>query len=150
MLLRRAIFTGLALAALAVPITAVASGPTIVTITTAKWHPGTGAFKGTQVATIVGDPSKAGGYYSYLVKMPDGMRVPPHFHGMTENVNVISGTLLVGLGDTMNVSTMSPLTAGAIVSVPAGLHHYAMSKGETVIEISGIGPDTITPVTNAR
>jgi hypothetical protein len=46
----------------------------------------------------------------------------------------------------MNVSKMMPLAAGAIVSVPAGLHHYAMSKGLTVIEISGIGPDTLTPV----
>lgn len=146
MLLRRAIFTGLALAVLAGPITAAASGPTIVTITTAKWHPGTGAFKGTQIAPIVGDPSKPGAYYSYLVKMPDGTRVPPHFHGMTENVNVISGTLMVGIGDTMNVSKMMPLAAGGIVSVPAGLHHYAMSRGLTIIEISGIGPDTLTPV----
>ncbi|MBV8281820.1 MAG: cupin domain-containing protein, partial [Candidatus Eremiobacteraeota bacterium] len=87
-----------------------------------------------------------GAYYSYLIKMPDGTRVPPHFHGMTENVNVISGTLLVGIGDTMNVSKMTPLTAGAIVSIPAGLHHYAMSKGATVIEVSGLGPDTLTPV----
>ncbi len=146
MLLRRAIFTALALGTLAVPLTAAASGPTIVTATTAKWHPGTGAFKGTQMATIVGDPSKPGAYYSYLIKMPDGTRVPPHFHGMTENVNVISGTLLVGIGDTMDVSKMTPLAAGAIVSVPAGLHHYAMSKGVTIIEVSGIGPDTLTPV----
>ena len=131
---------------LAVPLTAAAAGPTIVTVATASWHPGTGAFKGTQIATIVGDPSKSGGYYSYLIKMPDGTRVPPHFHGMTENVNVISGTLLVGIGDTMDVSKMTTLTTGAIVSVPAGLHHYAMSKGVTIIEISGIGPDTLTPV----
>ncbi len=146
MLLRRATFTALALATLAVPLTAAASGPTIVTVATAQWHPGTGAFKGTQIATIVGDPSKPGAYYSYLIKMPDGTRVPPHFHGMTENVNVITGALLVGIGDTMDVSKMTPLTAGAIVSVPAGLHHYAMSKGVTIIEISGIGPDTLTPV----
>lgn len=146
LLLRRLIFTGIALGMLGVPITAAASGPTIVTVATAKWQPGTGAFKGTQVATIVGDPTKPGAYYSYLIKMPDGTRVPPHFHGMTENVNVISGTLLVGIGDTMNVAKMTPLTAGAVASVPAGLHHYAMAKGVTIIEVSGIGPDTLTPV----
>lgn len=65
---------------------------------------------------------------------------------MTENVNVISGTLLVGLGDTMNVSTMKALPAGGIASIPGGLHHYAKAKGPTIIEISGIGPDTITLV----
>jgi quercetin dioxygenase-like cupin family protein len=146
MLLRRIILTAVALAVIATPVAVAASSPVIVTVTTAKWHPGTGPFKGTQIATIVGDPSKAGGYYSYLIKMPDGTRVPPHFHAMTENVNVISGMILVGVGDTMNVANMTPLAAGAVVSIPAGLHHYAMSKGVTVIEVSGIGPDTLTPV----
>jgi quercetin dioxygenase-like cupin family protein len=146
MLFRRVILSGLALAMVAAPVAAAAPSPVIVTVTTAKWQPGTGAFKGTQIATIVGDPRKSGAYYSYLIKMPDGMRVPPHFHGMTENVNVISGTLMVGLGDTMDVAKMTALPAGAVASMPAGVHHYAMSKGVTVIEISGIGPDTLTPV----
>ena len=127
-------------------IAAAASTPTIVTVQTAKWQPGTGAFKGLQIATIVGDPKATGGYYSYLIKMPGGVRVPPHFHTNTENVNVISGTLLVGIGDTMNTAKMMPLSPGAIVSIPGGLHHYAMSRGATIIEVSGIGPDTLTPV----
>jgi quercetin dioxygenase-like cupin family protein len=146
MLLRRVILTGVAVAMVAAPVAAAAPSPVIVTVTTAKWQPGTGAFKGTQIATIIGDPSKSGAYYSYLIKMPDGLRVPPHFHGMRENVNVISGTLMVGLGDTMDVTKMTALPAGAVASMPAGVHHYAMSKGVTVIEISGIGPDTLTPV----
>ena len=131
---------------LSTAVAASAANPTIVTVQTAKWHPGTGAFKGLQIATIVGDPSVSGGYYSYLIKMPDGVRVPPHFHGKTENVNVISGTFLVGVGDTMDAAKMVTLGPGAIVSVPAGLLHYAMSKGHTIVEISGIGPDTLTPV----
>lgn len=143
--LLRPILTAVACAALGT-VAVAAPAPVIVTVETAQWQPGTGAFAGTQVATIVGVPSKAGEYYAYLIKMPDGTRVPPHFHGMTENVNVISGTLLVGLGDTMNVATMSALQAGTIASMPAGVHHYAMAKGETVIEVSGIGPDTLTPV----
>ena len=65
---------------------------------------------------------------------------------MTENVVVLSGTLMVGLGDMMDASKMPPLGPGSVASVPAGLHHYAMSKGDTIIEVSGIGPDTLTPV----
>jgi quercetin dioxygenase-like cupin family protein len=141
----RTVLAALACAALSTT-PAAASGPTIVTIQTAKWQAGTGAFKGLQVATIVGNPKAGGGYYSYLLKLPDGAKVPPHFHAMTENVNVLSGTLLVGVGDAMNVAKMVPLTAGSVVSIPAGLHHYAMSKGVTVIEVSGIGPDTLTLV----
>ncbi len=120
--------------------------PTIVTLQTAKWQQGTGAFAGVQIASIVGDPSASGGYYAYLIKMPDGTRVAPHFHGMTENVVVLSGTLMVGLGDIMDPSKMLPLGPGSVASVPAGLHHYAVSKGDTIIEVSGIGPDTLTPV----
>ncbi len=145
MSLSRVFLTACAVAALCG--TAVAApAPVIVTVQTAKWQPGTGAFKGTQMATIVGDPSKPGAYYAYLLKMPNGMSVAPHYHGMAENVNVISGTLMVGLGDTMNVAKMMALPAGGIASVPAGVHHYAMAKGATVIEVSGIGPDTLTYV----
>jgi quercetin dioxygenase-like cupin family protein len=120
------------------------AAPTIVTAATANWQPAPPAFKGAQVAKIVGDPAKAGGYYAYLLKVPDGAVVAPHFHGMTENVTVISGILMVGLGDTVDPATMKPLPAGGIASIPAGLHHYAVAKGVTIVEISGIGPDTIT------
>ena len=136
-----------ALIGAALPVAASAApAPTIVTPQTAKWQAGTGAFSGVQIAPIVGDPSASGGYYAYLIKVPDGYQVPPHFHGMTENVSVLSGTLMIGLGDTLNTATMVPLEAGSVVSVPAGLHHYAMAKGPTIVEISGIGPDTLTPV----
>ena len=149
MSLSRTILTGLAFLALCATATA-APAPVIVTVQTANWQPGTGAFKGTQVATVVGDPARAGAYYAYLVKMPGGLSIPPHSHGMAENVNVISGTLMVGLGDTMNVSKMMALPAGGIASIPAGVHHYAMAKGPTIIEVSGIGPDTLTPVHPAK
>ncbi len=146
MLNSRPILIAAALAAL-YPVAAVsATAPVIVTVETAKWQPGTGDFKGTEIASVVGDRETPGAYYSYLLKLPDGFQVPPHYHAQTENVNVISGTLMVGLGDTVDVAKMLALPAGAIASVPAGVHHYATSKGPTVIEISGIGPDTLTPV----
>jgi quercetin dioxygenase-like cupin family protein len=139
-LLAGVLFGATGAAALAAPT------PTIVSPQTAKWQQGTGAFTAVQIAPIVGDPSASGGYYAYLIKMPDGVRVPPHFHGMTENVVVLSGTLMVGLGDTIEPTKMLPLGPGSVVSVTAGLHHYAMAQGETIIEVSGMGPDTLTPV----
>ncbi|MGC1381725.1 MAG: cupin domain-containing protein [Candidatus Baltobacteraceae bacterium] len=142
----RPILIAAALAALYPVAAASASAPIIVTVETAKWQSGTGAFKGTEFAAVVGNHEKPGEYYSYLLKMPDGFHVPPHYHGKTENVNVISGTLMVGIGDTFDTAKMTALPAGAIVSVPADVHHYAMSKGPTVIEISGIGPDSLTLV----
>lgn len=145
MFLARVLLTAMLFAAVGATASA-APAPTVVTIQTAKWQQGTGAFAAVQIAPIVGDPKAAGTYYAYLIKLPDGVSVAPHFHGMTENVSVLSGTLMVGLGDSINRSTMLPLAPGSVVSIPAGLHHYAVAKGETIIEVSGIGPDTLTPV----
>jgi quercetin dioxygenase-like cupin family protein len=142
MLLTRSIFTALALT-VALTAAGAASTPVIVTPGTAKWQP-VPNFKGWEMAVVVGNPAKAGAYYAYLLKAPAGGVAPPHYHGMTENVTILSGELMVGLGDKMDTSKMKPLGPGAVVSIPAGVHHYAMAKGETVLEISGIGPDTTT------
>ena len=142
MLRSRILLTALAFAALTA-IGSAATAPTIVTPETAKWGPAPG-FAGWEMAPVVGDPSSAGTFYAYLLKVPDGGKAMPHEHGSAETVVVISGTLMVGLGDTMDTTKMMPLGAGSVVSVPAGVHHYAMAKGPTVIEISGIGPDSTT------
>ncbi len=144
MLLSRLSLAALAFAALSA-IASASPAPVIVSPETVTWKAVPG-FKGFEMGPIVGDPSKAGAYYAYFLKASDGAKAPPHYHRLTENVVVISGTFLVGIGDTMNVATMKALGPGSVVSVPAGVHHYAMAKGPTVIEISGIGPDTLTPV----
>jgi mannose-6-phosphate isomerase-like protein (cupin superfamily) len=54
---------------------------------------------------------------------------------------------MIGLGDTVVKSRMIALPAGSFISVPAGVHHYGMAKGLTVvIQISSMGPRTMTPV----
>jgi quercetin dioxygenase-like cupin family protein len=96
------------------------------------------------MAPIIGNPSTAGAYYAYLLKVPAGTRVPAHFHAMRETVTVISGVMMFGIGDAMNAAKMLTLGPGNVVSVPAGLHHYAMAKTDSIIEVSGNGPDTTT------
>jgi quercetin dioxygenase-like cupin family protein len=140
----RVFLTALAFAALTA-IAAAATMPTIVTPETAKWQP-VPQFKGWQMAIITGDPNKAGAYYAYLLKAPAGGKAMPHSHGMTENVVVISGTGMFGLGDTIDASKEKAFGPGTVVSIPAGVHHYAIAKTPMVLEISGIGPDTTTYV----
>jgi quercetin dioxygenase-like cupin family protein len=122
-----------------------ASGPTIITPSTIKWTAGTGMDKGTYDAVLLGDPSKSG-MYVVRVKAPAGTVFGPHYHNETENVTIISGTLWVGLGDKMNRAQMKPLAAGTFVTVPAKLHHYAMTKTDTVFQIEGMGPETMVPL----
>ena len=111
-----------------------------------KWIPVPNVFPaGAQIAVISGDPSKPGPYVVRL-ELPDGAKFGPHFHGDVENVTVLQGTLLVGVGDTADPSKMISLPAGSFVSVPMGLHHYAQAKGDTIIQIHGMGPSSMTMV----
>lgn len=121
------------------------SGPTIVTPATVAWTAGSGPFTGAQIAVVEGDPSKAGPY-TVRVKIPDGGHFDAHSHADVEHVTVISGTLLVGLGDAMDVAKMKALDAGSYVIIPSGLHHFAMAKGETILQIHGTGPSSFDMV----
>ena len=144
MLLSRIVFSALAIGLLT--SAAVASSqpaPTVVTPDNAKWQP-VPQFKGFQMAAIVGNPAKAGAYYAYFLKVPAGGEAAPHFHGMTENVTVISGTGMFGLGNTVNPAKAMTFSPGTVASIPAGVHHYAVAKTDMVLEVSGIGPDTTT------
>ena len=128
-----------------VGLAAASTAPTIVISGAEHWNPGTGMMKGAQVAVLAGNPA-TGGLYIVRVKVPAGAVFGPHYHNETENVTVVSGTLWVGLGDKMNKAAMKPLTAGSFVQVPAKLHHYAMTKTATVLDITGIGPETMMAV----
>lgn len=144
-MLRTRVFLTALLCAALTAVAGAATTPTIVTPDNAKWQ-AVPQFKGWEMAAIVGDPSKAGAYYAYFLKAPPGGKAMPHSHGMAENVVVISGSGMFGIGDTMAGAKMMTVGPGTVISVPAGLHHYAMTKNGMVLEISGIGPDTTTYV----
>jgi quercetin dioxygenase-like cupin family protein len=114
-----------------------------------KWGPAPpGLPAGAQAAVLDGDPSKPGGFV-LRAKFPDGYRVPPHWHPTAEHVTVISGTFMVGMGDTFNESGMTTLTAGGFAKMPARMRHFVTAKGATEIQIHGTGPFAITYV-NAK
>lgn len=125
--------------------TGTAAAPTIVTMDTTKWMPGTGMMKGLQVAVLSGDPMKSGPYVVRL-RIPANTTLPPHYHGEVENVTIISGSLWVGIGDKFDESALKEFGPGTFISVPANLHHYAMTKTETIIQIHGMGPSSMSAV----
>ncbi|MEO6991747.1 MAG: cupin domain-containing protein [Candidatus Baltobacteraceae bacterium] len=130
-------------------VSASPGAPTIVTPDQVKWSPGTGPLAGTEMTVLVGDPSKAGPF-TIRLRIPDGAKLGAHYHADTERVTVLSGTLLVGIGDNLVESSMTALPAGSFVSIPAGVHHYAMAKGETILQIGGTGPFSMTAVEPAK
>ena len=55
--------------------------------------------KGVQVATLVGDPSKAGEAVVLRIKFPANFQMPPHTHPYSEVVTLISGPVGTSHGE---------------------------------------------------
>jgi quercetin dioxygenase-like cupin family protein len=98
---------------------------------------------GALIAVVSGDPT-APGEFTLLVSMPNGYRLPPHFHPSYEHVEVREGTLLVGVGDVIDPKRTRALVAGDSATAPAGVHHFSIARGRTVVSATFMGPYTIT------
>lgn len=101
--------------------------------------------KGAQFAVYQGDPGKPG-EYTIRLKLPAGYIIAPHQHPTDENVTVISGHFLVGMGDAVDRSRTQALTAGGFITAPAQMHHFAVATDEVVVQVHGMGPFAITYV----
>jgi anti-sigma factor ChrR (cupin superfamily) len=132
--------------------TVVAQKPaehTVINVAEMKWQPGPpGLPPGAQLAVLEGDPSKAAAFAMRL-KVPDGYKVPPHWHPTDERIVVIQGTFMIGVGDKVDMPSMHTVTAGGFARMPAKTRHYAAMKGETILQIYGTGPFEITYVNPA-
>ncbi|HEX7978822.1 MAG TPA: cupin domain-containing protein [Gemmatimonadaceae bacterium] len=115
-----------------------------------KWGAAPPVFEpGAQMAVLQGDPSKAGEEFTVRLRFPNGYKIAPHTHPTAENITVIEGTFLVGMGSTFDKTKMLTLPRGGFVSAPAEHAHYAAAKGETVVQVHAIGPFALTYVNKA-
>jgi quercetin dioxygenase-like cupin family protein len=134
----------LALAALAgAPVAAPAEAfdaTTFVLPGEVAWSPAPASLPpGAQAAVLYGDPTKNGAFVLRL-KFPPGYRVSPHIHPEPEIVTVISGTLLLGLGEIADPGKARPLPAGSFFVLRPGTAHFAFVEQETVLQLNGTGP----------
>ena len=114
-----------------------------------KWGPPPpGLPPGSYMAVLLGDPGKPGPFV-LRAKMPDGYKVPPHWHSVYESLTVLQGTIMAGHGDRMDPAMMQEVGPGGFVHMPKGMRHYVVAKGETIIQVNGEGPFDITYVNPA-
>jgi hypothetical protein len=103
---------------------------------------------GAKLAVLSGDPAKPGLFIVHL-RLPANYKIPAHWHPTDENISVVSGAFGVGMGDKLDVAQLKTLEPGGFVSLPAKMHHYAMAKKETIIELTSMGPFQINYVNPA-
>lgn len=136
----RSRFAVVALAALCLPVALRAQAPALA------WGPAPPVFPaGAKMAVLQGDPSQPV-LFTVRLDLPDGYRVAPHFHPTDEGLTVISGTFLVGMGDALDPAHTKTLKAGDFGAMAANMHHYAIARGHTVVQVHSMGPFVLTYV----
>ena len=100
---------------------------------------------GAKSVVLEGDPAKEG-YFCMRLMLPDGYRLPPHWHPGVERVTVISGTFHLGRGEKFDKAAAETLPAGTYGYMQPGMRHFAWAEGQTIVQISTIGPWGITYV----
>lgn len=102
-----------------------------------KWTP---IIKGCDLASVAGDASAEGAPFVIRLRCADGSKVPAHWHPTDENVTVLKGTFLVGMGEKFGETSLQTMNVGNFISMPKEMRHFAMSKGETIVQVHGMGP----------
>ena len=125
---------------IATSLQAAESHHTVVSADAITWGPAPPSLPpGAQAAVLLGSPAKEGPFVLRL-KFPAGFIVPPHRHSKDEFVTVISGKFAITAGETVDRAAAKSLPAGSFVHLPAGMPHYALADGETIVQINGTGP----------
>ena len=94
---------------------------------------------GAKFAVLEGDPSKEGLFTMHL-RFPDGFQIKPHWHPAVEHITVVSGTFHLGMGDAFDTAKTKALPVGAFAFMAPKMNHFAWAKGDTVIQLHGVGP----------
>lgn len=104
------------------------------------WQDGPGSLApGAQFSVLEGDPG-AEGVFTLRIRMPDGYQIAPHWHPNVERLTVLSGVFRLGSGEAVDPAATTPLAAGSYTSMPPGMRHFAITEGETVIQLTSVGP----------
>jgi hypothetical protein len=99
--------------------------------------------EGVKMAIISGDLSKPG-LFSLLLKLPASTVIAPHWASVDVNIVALRGTFGFAEGDTFDATKLQAMNPGAVLRVPAQMHHFAQAKDSTVILFYGVGPLSFT------
>lgn len=102
-----------------------------------KWTP---IIKGCDLASVSGDFNAENAPFVIRIRCADGTKIPAHWHPTDENVTVLKGAFLVGMGDSYDEGKLRTMNVGNFVTMPKEMHHFAAAKGDFIVQVHGIGP----------
>jgi quercetin dioxygenase-like cupin family protein len=110
-----------------------------------KWADVPSLPPGAKIAVIEG-PMNEAKPFTIRLRLPADYQIPAHFHGGIEHVTVISGTFNLGMGDKLDTKATRALGPGSVAIMQPGTHHFGWTKEETIVQVHGVGPWTVTYV----
>ena len=114
-----------------------------------QWNDNPAFPKGVKIATLVGDPAKAGDVVVLRIKFPANFQMPPHTHPYSEVVTVVSGTIGSTHGEKFEKKG-AMLKPGSLWVYPARHAHYAWTENEeAILQVQFTGPGGITYINPA-
>jgi hypothetical protein len=108
---------------------------------TAVGGAGTSGAAGIQQVVLSGDPSKEG-LYTIRLRAAPNLRIQPHAHRDARSAVVLTGTWYFAYGRQFDETKLEALPAGSFYTEPPGVDHFAMTRGEVIIQITGYGPSS--------
>jgi len=122
------------------PAGLIAQNPPAPAAGLTEWRPRQGAVvPGTAAMLLVGDPAKHEMFVARF-RYPDGGRIAPHWHTAPVHVTVLSGTLMLGMGDVFDTTRAQAYGPGSFLVLEGGMHHYEWFRGEVTVHVEGVGP----------
>jgi quercetin dioxygenase-like cupin family protein len=115
----------------------------MVTPNDLKWADVPSLPPGAKIAVIEGPMTEAVPF-TVRIKLPADYKVPAHWHPAVERVTVLSGTFNIGMGDKLDPQKTTALGPGSVIIMQPQTNHFAWTKEETVVQLSGTGPWGIT------
>src|SRR5688572_14551250 len=110
---------------------------------------GTSGVTGIQTVVLKGDPARAG-LYTIMLRIAPNIRIQAHSHRDDRVATVVKGTWYFGYGDRFDEAALTPLEPGSFYTEPPDASHFAMTKDEVIIQITGTGPSSTTYVDPAN
>ena len=115
----------------------------IITPNDLKWEDVAALPPGAKIAVIEGQMNQEGPITA-RIKLPGNYQIPPHYHPVQERVTVLSGTVYLGAGDKLDPTKTTAMGPGTVLLMPPKMHHFALTKEETIFQLNVTGPWGVT------